>query len=242
MTIIRYSAYETAWADSASFVKNIILNNKARRVLEVGAGANPAFSIDFIRENGISYTLLDISSEELKKAPPGYSTVHADIASADFRLQDEYDVIFSRHLAEHLRDGKVFHKNVFSILAPGGIVFHYFPTLYALPFVVNRLLPERLSGLILSIVQAGREKEGKYAKFPAFYSWCRGPIKSQIRRFESLGYNVDEYIGFFGYSAYYDKVPLIKKIHINISDWLIRHPIPLLTSFSYVVLSKKNKS
>ena len=45
-------------------------------------------------------------------------------------------------LAEHVPDGYRFHSNLFELLKPGGVAFHFMPTLYSPPFVINRLLPE----------------------------------------------------------------------------------------------------
>jgi len=235
---IHYAHSNEAWQGVVSFIQKQILDSKAQRILEVGAGANPTFSSDFVKEHQLVYSILDISEEELAKAPDGYDTVLADISSPGLNLPNQYDFIFSRMLAEHIKDGEAFHQNVFNLLAPGGIVFHFFPTLYAPPFVLNRLLPEELARKVLNLIQSGREQHGKHAKFPAYYSWCRGPSQKQIQKFEKIGFEVKEYIGFFGHSGYYQKVPIVDKIHRRISTWLVNHPIPLFTSFAYVVLGK----
>lgn len=235
---IKYAHSDEAWANSFDYLEQLILKKCMRRVLEVGGGANPTFSLDFVAQYGLEYTVLDISADELAKAPQGYLKVLADITSPMLELPGGYDLVFSKMLAEHVQSGETFHRNIYGLLASGGVAFHFFPTLYAPPFVVNRFLPERLSEGVLHLVQSGRDKEGHNAKFPAYYSWCRGPMPSQIRRFESLGYQVDEYIGFFGHDGYYLRLPLLAKVHRAFSSWLVRHPVPLLTSFAYVTLVK----
>lgn len=235
---IKYAHSAEAWANSFAYLEQLIRSKSVRRVLEVGGGANPTFSLDFVREHGLEYTVLDISADELAKAPQGYLKVQADITSPTLNLSGGYDLVFSKMLAEHVKSGKTFHRNVHGLLAPGGMAFHFFPTLYAPPFVVNRLLPERLAEGVLHLLQSGRDKEGHHAKFPAYYSWCRGPMPSQIRRFESLGYRLEEYIGFFGHDGYYLRLPMLAKVHRAFSNWLVRHPVPWLTSFAYVVLIK----
>lgn len=172
----------------------------------------------------------------LSRPPQGYLKIQADIALPTLDLPGGYDLIFSKMLAEHVPSGETFHRNVRRLLASGGVAFHFFPTLYAPPFVVNRLLPERLAERFLHLLQSGREKEGKHAKFPAYYSWCRGPMPLQIKKFERLGYRVDEYIGFFGHEGYYMKLPVLAKVHRALSNWLVHHPAPWLTSFAYVTL------
>jgi hypothetical protein len=164
--------------------------------------------------------------------------VCVDITSPHLELFGSYDFIFSKMLAEHVRSGEMFHRNIYRLLAINGNAFHFFPTLYAPPFVVNRLLPERLAEKLLFSLQAGRGKEGRHARFPAYYSWCRGPIPSQIKRFHDIGYDVSEYVGFFGHDKYYQKFSFVKKIHRMFSNWLVKHPIPVLCSYAFVLLHK----
>jgi hypothetical protein len=235
---IRYGHSSEAWASSTNYIKEMIIKNDAKRVLEVGGGANPTFSLEFVKQHNLEYTVLDISLDELAKAPDGYVKVCADITSTYLELPGGYDLVFSKMLAEHVKSGEVFHRNVYSLLSAKGRAFHFFPTLYAPPFVVNRLLPERLSWKLLNLFQSGRHKEGYLPKFPAYYSWCRGPVPSQIKRFESIGYQISEYIGFFGNVGYYQKLPFISKGNYTISKWLVEHPIPVLCSFAYVQLQK----
>lgn len=235
---ISYGLSEEAWHDTRGFIENLIRERKVHRILELGAGANPIFPVEFVRQNGLDYTLLDISDVELAKAPRGYETICADIADPDLRLTGCFDMVFSRMLAEHVKDGEIFHRNVFNLLGRGGVAFHFYPTLHALPFVVNRLLPEFIAEGALHWLQSGRESGGRHRKFPAYYSWCRGPMRSQVRRFERLGYSVEKYIGFYGHASYYERLPAIGKIHSTFSRWLTKHPIPWLCSFSYVVLVK----
>lgn len=235
---IKYAHSSQAWATATDYIENLIKKTGAKRILEVGGGANPTFPLEFVRQHSLEYTVLDISAVELAKAPDGYVKVCADITSEQLDLPGGYDLIFSKMLAEHVKSGETFHKNVHNLLADKGSAFHFFPTLYAPPFVVNRLLPERLADKLLNILQSGREKEGHYAKFPAYYSWCRGPMPSQIKRFESLGYGVSEYIGFFGHDGYYTKMPAVLRVHQIFSNWLVRHPVAALCSFAFVLLKK----
>ncbi len=236
--MITYSDSELAWQNVKATIESAILKSGAKRILEVGAGANPLFPEAFLVEHRLEYTALDISATELAKAPACYQKMVADICDADLAVSQQFDFVFSRMLAEHVPDGEAFHRNVFRLLAPGGQAFHFFPTMWAPPFVLNRILPERLADSLLHFFQRGREKHGRLGKFPAYYSWCRGPTDSQIARFKSLGYQVASYVGYFGHRGYYVKFPPLLKIHDAISRWLMAHPQPLLTSFAYLTLEK----
>jgi uncharacterized UPF0146 family protein len=237
---ISFDLEKRAWRRYDSFAKELALRPGVKRVLDIGGGANPALPLDFVEKNGLEYVVLDISSEELAKAPEGYSKVQADVTSPDLDIAGDYDLVFSKLVAEHVPSGRDFHSKVLDLLSEGGTAFHFFPTLYAPPFVLNRLLPERLSEFVVSILQSNRQREGKNAKFPSYYSWCRGPLTSQIDKFESLGYRVDEYIGFFGHADYYRKLKFFRGVHDRISAALVKYPLPWLTSLAYVVLSKKS--
>jgi len=235
---ITYSHSDSADADYRALLLKLITDLGAKRICELGGGANPALESAFIQERGISYTILDISPEELAKAPEGYETKVADVSAERPPCEGEFDLVFSHMLAEHVKNGPQLHKNVFAMLRPGGKALHYFPTLYSLPMLANRLLPERIGSMILAFVQPGREAHGKNAKFPAYYTWCRGPMKRQIRRFESLGFTIKSYRGFFGHAEYYQKFPAMQRINHEVSRWLLRHPIPWLTTKAFLLLEK----
>ncbi len=237
-SVVAYADSEKAWRHYDEFLRDLIESRGYRTICEVGGGANPTFSEEFVSERGLDYVIMDVSQEELDKAPSVYRKVCADIVGSVVDGEGRFDLVFSKMLAEHVQSGERFHRNVARLLRPGGIAVHFFPTLFAPPFVLNTLLPERLAESILHMIQAGRERSGKRAKFPAYYSWCRGPRREQIARLERLGYKVEKYIGFFGHAGYYRKLPLIERAHVLLAKWLVRHPIPAITSFAWVVLRK----
>ncbi|MGH8461575.1 MAG: class I SAM-dependent methyltransferase [Stenotrophobium sp.] len=233
---IEYRNSQDAWSSYMSALRELIRDSGAKRVLELGGGANPALLLEEVREYNLNYSILDIAQTELDKAPAGYHKVQGDIGSPLSGTHAEYDFIFSKMLAEHLRNGKVFHENVFRLLRPGGIAFHFFPTLYAPPFVANLLLPERLASWILQLVSPRDNYQN--AKFPAYYSWCRGPTAKQLQRLQRLGYEIERYNGYYGHEPYYARIPVIRTLHRLFTQFLLRHPSPHLTSFAYVVIRK----
>ncbi len=235
------AARRDAYSDFRDTLRRIVRDEGARRLCDVGGGANPTFPLDEVREKGLAYTLLDISQAELDKAPAGYEKVRADIGASAFSLDGDFDLVMSQQLAEHVRDGEAFHRNVFRLLRPGGRAVHYFPTLFSLPLVVNRVLPEVLLQRMIETLWPHRASEGKHARFPAWYSWCLGPGDVQFRRFASLGYEVERYAGFFGHS-YYNAIPPLRDAHRWISSKIVDHPVWLLTSGAVVVLRRPKHS
>ncbi len=237
---ITYKKSDNVWRNFVYYIVGIIERHNVKRVCEVGGGANPLLGIDIIADKNLEYTVLDVSEEELEKAPHVYRKVRADICSPEFAVSGSHDLVFSRMLAEHIADPVQFHRNILELLAPGGFAAHCFPTLYALPFWVNRLLPDRAAKALLNIIAP--RNAYRYGKFPAYYRWCRGPSERQVRRFTHLGYEVVEYRAFLGHPEYYKRLPLIQKIHNAKTEFLLKHPHPFFTSYAYVLLRKPEAS
>lgn len=234
---ISYARSDQAWGGFRDYVDSWLGKSGGKNVLEVGGGANPMIPLETLRERGLRYSVLDIAQTELDKAPAGYNKICADISSPNLKLDEQFDFVFSQMLAEHVPDGEQFHRNIHALLSDGGVALHFFPTLYTLPFLANWLMPERLADWVLTRLAPHRDRF-RHGKFPAYYSWCRGPTQAQLTRFRSLGYEVEEYRGFYGNGRYYIRLPLLKALH----DWrvkrLLKRPNPIFTSFAFVVLRK----
>jgi SAM-dependent methyltransferase len=240
---IVYVHSQAAWHGFSGTIRCLIRDSRSVRIAEVGAGANPTLPLDYVREQGLDYTLIDISEAELAKAPAGYHKIVADAGSPGLMLQDQFDFIFSNNLAEHVADAEQFHRNVFNLLRPGGLAFHYFPTLFSFPMVTNQLMGDGLGQRLLDRMLPGlRTKSGKMAKFPAYYHWCFGPFAFQERRFAKVGFQVVEYRGTFGYHGYFERHPRLLPLHERITQWSLRHPLPWFTSGAQVLLSKGGSS
>jgi 2-polyprenyl-3-methyl-5-hydroxy-6-metoxy-1,4-benzoquinol methylase len=214
----------------------IIDEHGCKTLCEIGGGAFPAISLEKVKQKQLEYTVLDISQVELDRAPDEYKKLLADICDPQLKADKQYDFIFSKMLAEHVKDPALFHKNVAKLLKPGGIAFHFFPTLYSLPFVINWLLPESVAQLLFKWFVCKDPVEHK--RFPVHYRWCRGPTKKQIQNLENLGYEILIYRGFFGHK-YYDKIPLLRDVQKLISRLLFGHPNPYFTSFAYLIIRKR---
>lgn len=233
--VVRYGPSHEVWGGYRHIIESLIDEHGLKRVCDVGGGANPLLAIEFVRARGLQYTVLDISQTELDKAPEEYKRVLADIAGNALPEVGPFDLMFTKMLAEHVKSGERLHKNIFQLLERGGFAVHFFPTLYSLPFVVNRLMPENLaSGLLDRIAPRDRHR---HAKFPAYYSWCRGPTPRMLQRLEAIGYEVVEYRGLFGH-GYYKRVPGLRSLHKAVVARLLRRPSAHLTSYALVILRK----
>jgi SAM-dependent methyltransferase len=216
---------------------DVLARQAGLRICDVGGGANPALSLAEIADSEAEYVVSDVSAEELAKAPDGYHKQVIDVMQPGPGLEGAFDVVASKTVMEHIPDPLSFHTNIRRMLTPGGVAVHMFPTLYAVPFMANLLLPEAIGGPLLRVLRQGRENEGNHGKFRPYYRWCRGPSARQVERLESPGYIVQDYFAFFGH-RYYRRVPPLDKAEHAVSRMLARHPVPALTSFAVIVLRK----
>ena len=61
--------------------------------------------------------------------------------------------------------------------------------------------------------------------------------RRQIRRFEGIGYQLEEYVGFFGH-GYYRMLRPVQSLNDALALMFVRHPVPLLTSYAQVLLRR----
>jgi len=236
---VSFGHSSVAWSEHLSYLRRLLEQHQVSGLCELGAGANPALELHETNSRGLEYTLLDISAAELAKAPAGFRKVQADLCDRKLKLDEQFDFVFSRMLLEHVTDARQFHANVWRMLRPGGVAFHFFPTLYSPVFLANRLIrPAWSERLLRALAPRDPQREKKFA---AYYQWCQGPSPRQILRYGELGYDVLAYQGFFGH-GYYARIPLIGRLHRVVSEWLVAHPLPALTSYAYLVLKRRLNS
>ena len=222
------------WNAAEVFIKELILAHNLNSILEIGAGANPTIKPEFIEKHKLKYTVSDVAEEELNKAADVYNKLIVDFSN-DVDISEKFDLVFSRMVGEHISNGETFHKNIYNILNEGGLSFHCFSTLYSFPFIMNKFLPEKLSDLLLARV-APRD-QFQHGKFKAHYDWCRGPSKRMINRYKEIGYDIIEYVGYFGHN-YYKKFSLLNSLEKIKSKTLKKHAIPYLTAYAHILLKK----
>jgi SAM-dependent methyltransferase len=223
------------WDKFPAFIEEVIARNSAKRVCEIGAGANPAIGRDVIRKYGLTFRAADQVKGELLKSEMEETSVYDVCATAPVPGAP-YGLIFSRMTAEHFRDPERAYTNMFEALAPGGLAVHSFATLYALPFVLNRVLPDRVSDFLFNRFSP-RDRE-RHDKFKAYYSHCRGPMESQLQFFRNLGYDIVEYRAYFGHNYYAPKLPLLHRVHRQATKLLLKAPIALFVSYATVILRR----
>jgi len=228
-------SYESAGAGYRSLILELARQGERLRLLEVGGGRCPLLSQVEVQELQCEYTVNDIDASELALAPAWVERLRGDIA--DLALLDPtkhmgpYDLIFSRMVFEHVENPEQGYRNIARLLAPGGILINFVPTLYASPFVLNRLLPERMSARILKLAVPNRNPDAR--KFPAYYRWCT-TTKRTKRKIDSAGFRETEITPFYGH-GYYARIPVLRGLVQRLWPLAERHDWRWLSSFAYIM-------
>lgn len=225
-----------ASANYKAEVARLIASKSRPDIIEIGAGRSPLFSGSDLPENVGSYTIGDISRQELDLAPGSWNKCCFDVCGDISSIRARFDLAFTRMLAEHVPDGYRFHSNVFALLKPGGVAFHFMPTLYSPPFVLNKMLPEFISGGILRAFFANRN-QGEIPKFPARYSMCTGKSARQVRRLLSIGYADVDIRTFYGHN-YFSKIPIVRELDEGLTRLAFKRGLTQLGAYAYVTLAK----
>jgi len=197
-----WAARHTARRPGASDFTNRIVPQllfPEARVLDVGGGKQPLLSAQQKQEFNLKITGLDISAEELARAPKGIydNIIVGDVATVT--IPETFDIIFSRTLLEHVADPPQAIENLTKALKPGGVMAHFIPCSQSTFAVLNRLLGNRLAKKILFTIYPEKQID---AGFPAYYRYC---TPSAMRRLcqhagletEIYTYYESEYFNFF---------------------------------------------
>ena len=226
--------WKTAMQGYERELMDIVERYPRANILELGGGRWPSFRLEEMPKNVAVYTVNDVDPNELANAPPGYKTACFDVSGDSSAFSDTYDVVFSRFLAEHVPDGPAMHRNVFKVLKPGGTAFHLIPTLYSSPFVINKLMPERLSSRLLAMFTPRRDIS---PKVPAHYSACHGDTARMRKMFEDIGYSKVEIRNFFGH-FYYEKMPVVRELEDLLAGLAAKNDWSWYSSYAYITAHK----
>lgn len=199
------------------------------RVLEVGGGRTPLLDPDECAELDLEYWVNDISQEELDHVEGTYKTVRFDIAGPEADLPDEqYDLVFSRSVLEHVADTDRALANSRRLLRPGGVVIHTFPTLYNPVYLFNKVMPERASAILLR-----RVVKYTYEKFPARYHKTTSS-RRQAERLRRLGYSDAAIVPFWGH-GYLHFAPRLAAVEGRFARAAEEHDWRWYSTFAYLV-------
>lgn len=229
-------SHEDAWVGYRSLILELASQFENPRLLEIGGGRNPLLSHTDVERLRCEYTVNDIDAEELAMAPVWVKRLLGDIADPELldsaKLVGPYDLVFSQMVFEHVKHPEQGYRNIARSLAPGGILINFVPTLYAAPFVLNKLLPERLSALVLKSAFPNRNSQ-EIPKFPAYYRWCT-TTRPTRKKLDSAGFRQIEIVPFYGH-AYYAKIPILRGFAQRFWRIAEQHDWRSLSTYAYII-------
>jgi SAM-dependent methyltransferase len=166
----------------------------AQDLLEVGGIDRPLLK----RSHRYTYHGLDVEAKaQCASIYDGFT-----VQSIEDPLSQQYDLIFSTTVLEHVRDNARAFASIFAGLRPGGETHHYVPSKHHPYSLCLRLVGPRLQRVLISHLRpwAGLEITG----YPAFFNHCS---PNQMRKllaksgFEDIEirhyYRANDYFAFF---------------------------------------------
>ena len=230
---------EWAWDNYKRVVRHLSTHFAAHRLIEIGGGRDPLFDRAEIGDLSAEMTINDIAAGELAALPGGYDTACFDVAgdvSSITHLCNSFDLAFSRMVFEHVADGQRAWSNLYELLTPGGIGLAFVPTLYAVPFVLNWLLPDKLAASIVKLIYRHRTDMDDPI-FPARYSWCFADAARLRAMLTAIGYRDVVVIPFYGH-GYYRYFPIVRDLHKRFTQVARHRDWRMLASFAYIAARK----
>jgi SAM-dependent methyltransferase len=206
--------------------------NGAVRLMEIGGGRTPLLTPAEAGEAGIEFTVNDIDASELARAPEYFEKAPFDIAGEiHSSWEGSFDLIISRMVFEHIRDAARGWSNKLRLLAPGGVAFAFHPTLYAPPFLINWLMPEKLTARTPRRFFPERHDEGQ-PKFPARYEMCFSDPAKVEPMLKQCGYS-EVLIAPFWRHGYFRAIPLLREIDALVQGLAERRDWRFLSTYAY---------
>lgn len=232
------SSTDCDWAEGNFKATLLALSQQLglKRVLEIGGGRRPSFTVEEVAAAGLEYSISDISESELALADARYGKHCFDIGGASVPLdRGQYDLIFSCKVFEHVANAEQAYRNAAALLAPGGVLVNFVPVLFSPPMVINQLLPEKLAAAVLRFYRPERNPN-EQPKFPSFYRLCRANAATAAQ-IKACGFDAVVIKEFYGHH-YFDRVPVLKHTHAYFTRLCQRFSFKPLASRAYILARK----
>ena len=155
----------------ADFTKNIVPKyfTKGQHIYDVGGGKCPFLNIKDKKRLKVTVIGIDISQEELDKAPKGAYDATIQNAIENVIGNHDGDLVICKAVLEHVLDSEKALLSIYSLLKPGGIALIFVPSENALFARMNRILPDSFRRKILFTIYPDKLMS---SGFPAYYKNC----------------------------------------------------------------------
>ncbi len=229
-----------AWSHYEELVLRLSSRFGLSTLCEIGGGRDPGFLPTNPALRGLSLTVNDIDQHELDCAPEGLAkacfNIAGDLSEAD-ATPGSFDLMFSRMVFEHVDGVESAWNNIYTLLKPGGVALAFFPTLYAPVFMVNRMIPEKLSRAIVHALYPARRDGGSDPKFPALYDHCVSSERTLRPMLERAGFSDIHVQPFWGH-GYFKRMPVIREADDLFNRLAARIDWRLMSTHAFVLVRK----
>lgn len=188
------------------------------RVIDVGGGKTPFFSVETKNRLGLSVVGIDISADELARAPNGAYDVVVVADLSESRLEDVADLAVCMTVIEHVRSTERAVANLARLVRPGGVVALFVPCRNALFARLNLLLPE---GFKQRLLRAVLPESAHIVGFPAYYDHCTPSELERIASAAGLRVVEQQVYHWSGYFDFFVPVYVCWRAVSLVAVWLI---------------------
>lgn len=200
-------------------------------ILDVGSGRRPALAPSD-RPPRTRYVGLDLSASELALAPSGSydETIAADIAERRPELEQQFDLIVSWQVFEHVQSLERTVSNVRGYLRPGGRMVALLSGRFSINGVLNSLIPPSAAAWLMHRLLR-RDPE---TVFPAHYDRCYARALGEVMR----PWSEAEVIPLFQGGAYFNFFLPLRSLYFTYESWAWRSNHDDLATH-YLILSRR---
>ena len=181
-------------------------------VYDVGGGKRPYLNKETKKRLDLTVIGLDISKDELAKAPEGIydQQICSDITF--FKGEESADLVICQSLLEHIKNVDAAICAISTTLKPGGLALLFLPNKNAFYARLNLLLPQGLKNKALALFYPQMKKK---LGFPAYYNKCTPGELKKLAAFYNFSIVEEKY--------YYNSIYLrfFFPLHLLWRLWLI---------------------
>lgn len=221
--------YLEPWRDAFLDLASPCLRPGAR-ILDLGAGRAP-FIRPELRPDGCHYVGLDISESELEMAGEGSydKAVAADVTVLQPGLIEQFDLVLSWQVLEHVKSLGSALANIRQYLRPGGMFVASLSGKYAYFALMGRFVPTTAARFGLERIV--RRNRPNTEVFPAQYDGC---YYSALRETLSGGWQEVNVLPKFRGASYLRNSRLLQAAYLRYENWAFAHDHPNLATHYFI--------